>query len=795
MNMQGNTQGNSLVGLFFNNKYQIEKLIGQGGMGAVYRAFQPDLERHVAIKVLPAGLAMDADFVKRFNREARTIAQLHHPNIVPIYDAGSTADDIRYIVMPYLSGGTLADRMEREGTLPSLKEVGQLLRAIADALDYAHSKNVVHRDIKASNILFDEHGKPLLVDFGIAKLLVDDTSSGHTRTGITLGTLSYMSPEQWRGEAITGATDQYALGVLVYLMVTGRLPFDAPSAPTLMYKTLYETSAPPHLIRPGLPATLAPVLNRAMGKQPADRYAKTNDFAQAFEEAVAEKPDMPTALLPKVARTPGPQAPVVNAPTPTPKPGDIAKPTDNTYVGLESTASTGLATGTGPTSSSGSFSKSRSIVIPVPTLRTATYWAVGLIALIVVGGIVIALIGNRGAAGDTGTSGTATATNSDVVILPSSTTGSVQVAASDTPLAVAQIESPTATTTEPPTATTTDTATIEPLTATITETELPATAPLILASDTATFTKTATRTFTLTYTATFTDTATATETKTLTATFTPTFTATDTATKTFTLTFTPSYTRTFTPTRTFTATFTPLPTDTPTEEATAPDSRVVPPTDTPTRTPVPSRTPIPTRTPRPTRTPIPTRTPTVDRTAVALANAQSEAEQLIAQATNTTPLLSLSDVPLRHTPGRPVLGTASRSVKNFVCEVEFTPPFDGNWDFMIRFRVVGQSAEWRLVFNSLKQWGILPFRNGQFGDLVGFGEAQNYSITPAESNQVVLVVNDDDAYLFINDHFSGKFDVSALTNAGTVQAGIGHFDGGQKAGAVTNYSITVYSLD
>ena len=187
-----------LTGQIFG-QYELRQLIGVGGMGAVYRGFQANLEREVAIKVLSTAFASETGYVERFYREAKTAAALEHAHIVPVYDYGIQRD-ISYVVMRLLAGGTLAERVrfcrERERSLPAPGEVGELLRQVASALDYAHSQGVIHRDIKPSNIMFDQQGNAYLVDFGIAKLM--EATSSLTGTGVAMGTPIYMPPEQWR---------------------------------------------------------------------------------------------------------------------------------------------------------------------------------------------------------------------------------------------------------------------------------------------------------------------------------------------------------------------------------------------------------------------------------------------------------------------------------------------------------------------------------------------------------------------------------------------------------------------
>ncbi|MBZ0280462.1 MAG: serine/threonine-protein kinase [Anaerolineae bacterium] len=272
-------------------QYTLRELIGVGGMGAVYLADQPGLKRRVAIKVLNSSSVTDPDYAERFAREAQMAAALEHPHIVPVYDHGTTPEGISYVVMRLLNGGSLAQRLDqlkkRSETLPSLTETAKLLRQMASALDYAHSKNVIHRDIKPNNIMFDEQGNSYLVDFGIARLLADQTTSGTlTQTGMMVGTPAYMPPEIWRGEDWSRAADQYALGIVVYEMVSGRPPFVAQTLYQLISQHLNEIPEPPNYEREEVPDAVTPVLQRVLGKEPDDRYASIGEFASAFEDAI-----------------------------------------------------------------------------------------------------------------------------------------------------------------------------------------------------------------------------------------------------------------------------------------------------------------------------------------------------------------------------------------------------------------------------------------------------------------------------------------------------------------------------
>ncbi len=265
-------------------QYELGELLGIGGMGAVYRAHQRNLSREVAFKVLNLAIAANAEDVERFNREAKTAASLEHPHIIPIYDYGSR-DGITFLAMRLLQGGSLAERLKQHADIPtSLGEAADLLRQLSGALDYAHSRNVIHRDIKSSNVMFDTHGTAYLLDFGIAKVL--EGSAPLTASGIMMGTPTHMPPEQWRGDPITPAADQYALGVMMYEVLTGRVPFEASTPYGLMAKHLNDMPTPPQLFRADIPQSVAATLEKAMAKDPADRFQTAADFSQAFDAAI-----------------------------------------------------------------------------------------------------------------------------------------------------------------------------------------------------------------------------------------------------------------------------------------------------------------------------------------------------------------------------------------------------------------------------------------------------------------------------------------------------------------------------
>ena len=278
----GALQETDLVREALAAEYEIIEELGRGGMALVYRARDRQLEREVAIKVLPFSLAFDAEFVERFQREARTAAQLEHPNIIPIYRVGRSGRVI-YFVMKYLRGGSLSTVLqERKKLTPP--EIRRLLLEAGGALGYAAQRGIVHRDIKPDNIMFDEFGQCLLTDFGIAKAASGQKLTG---TGMSIGTPHYMSPEQARAQAIDGRSDIYSLGVVAYQCLSGTVPYDGEDSFSIGYKHITEPIPTPSLITAD-ERRIFEVIKRTLMKDPADRY-------QSCEELVASIQGQPTA--------------------------------------------------------------------------------------------------------------------------------------------------------------------------------------------------------------------------------------------------------------------------------------------------------------------------------------------------------------------------------------------------------------------------------------------------------------------------------------------------------------------
>jgi serine/threonine protein kinase len=264
------------------NAYTIEGEIGRGGMGVVYRARDERLQRRVAIKVLPPELAFQQDIRERFTREAQTAARLSHPHIVPIHAVGE-GGGLVYFVMGYVDGESVAARIRRRGQLP-VEEARRIMKETADALSAAHAMSVIHRDIKPDNILLEgTRGRVMVTDFGIAKAL---SSSGATLTGIgvAIGTPAFMSPEQAAGERdIDGRSDLYSLGIVAYQMLTGDLPFNAPSVAGILMKQITEAAPDLRRIRPDIPEDLALAVARCLEKDPQNRWPTADALRRALE--------------------------------------------------------------------------------------------------------------------------------------------------------------------------------------------------------------------------------------------------------------------------------------------------------------------------------------------------------------------------------------------------------------------------------------------------------------------------------------------------------------------------------
>jgi serine/threonine protein kinase len=258
------------------SRYEIREALGHGGMATVYRAYDPLFEREVALKILKQELLNDLHVRERFERETKIIAKLEHAAIVPVYDVRRDNEQL-FFVMRYMAGGSLSERIQN-GSL-SLSNVAGIIQRLATALDYAHYKGVIHRDLKPGNILFDEYSNAYISDFGIAKLA--QASTELSNSGI-IGTPTHMSPEQARGEEVDGRSDIYSLGVMLFEMLSGQTPFQATTPLGMALK--HATEPAPHIldINPNLPAGVEAVIKKVLAKKREQRYDSGTEFANAF---------------------------------------------------------------------------------------------------------------------------------------------------------------------------------------------------------------------------------------------------------------------------------------------------------------------------------------------------------------------------------------------------------------------------------------------------------------------------------------------------------------------------------
>ncbi|MBN1933230.1 MAG: protein kinase [Anaerolineae bacterium] len=381
--------------------FEVTQELGKGGMATVYKAYQANLQRYVAIKVLLPSLAEDMDLVKRFLREAQSAAALHHPNVITIHDVGSE-EQVHYIVMEYLEGMTLAELLTKETAL-SPERIVNVLRQIANALDYAHTKGYIHRDIKPSNIMIDPDRKDhiTLMDFGLVRAT---TGSRLTRTGFIMGTPDYMSPEQARGDALDRRSDIYSLGVMLYHMFTGNVPFVKPTPHAVLLAHLMDE--PPPMIAPShnITPVIEAVVRKSMAKDPNQRYDWAGDLVADLETAVM-KPDtfiMPPmedlmapyqskTIVSSTPQTPPSGMPTYPQPTPargatpypqTPPPGYYPQTPSGGVTPYPQTPPSGYVYPQTPAGGVAAPPKKRRWVIPVVILAFA------LIAALVVGGVL-----------------------------------------------------------------------------------------------------------------------------------------------------------------------------------------------------------------------------------------------------------------------------------------------------------------------------------------------------------------------------------------------------------------------
>jgi len=275
-----------LTGRYFG-PYRLTSILGSGGMGTVFLAHEEELDRPVAVKVLAPSLSKDSNFVERFTREARFLAALSHPNLIHVYSIGSTEDGYHYMAMEYLEGETLDELIDREAPL-DVDTTWRITAQVLKALWAIHKAGLVHRDVKPSNIMICRDGRAVLMDFGLAKA---HDLPGLTREGIIAGTPEYMSPEQATGEELDNRSDLYSLGVTMFEMLTGRVPFQGTSAISVLRQHCEDPPPDVLELNPALPAAVSPVVGRALAKDRDERYADATEMAAAMA-AVAETTDL-----------------------------------------------------------------------------------------------------------------------------------------------------------------------------------------------------------------------------------------------------------------------------------------------------------------------------------------------------------------------------------------------------------------------------------------------------------------------------------------------------------------------
>jgi eukaryotic-like serine/threonine-protein kinase len=308
------------------DRYELEELVGEGGMSSVFRARDAVLERRVALKILHEHHARDPEYVERFRREAQAIARLAHPNIVTVIDRGEWRGR-QFIVFEHVSGETLKDVVEREAPLP-VERVLALTHQIARALAFAHESGIVHRDVKPHNVLLDDEGTPKVTDFGIARSL--DLDDELTETGTVLGTSDYISPEQASGERVDERSDQYSLGILLYELLTGEVPYTGPNLMAVALRHLRDPIPSVRALRPDVPPRVDAVVARALAKRPRDRFPSMEAMTAALEASLAEERTArrrsageDTGVLPARPAPPEPPAGTAQPPAARPRPAVV----------------------------------------------------------------------------------------------------------------------------------------------------------------------------------------------------------------------------------------------------------------------------------------------------------------------------------------------------------------------------------------------------------------------------------------------------------------------------------------
>lgn len=391
------------IGQTLSGRYRIDQMLGQGGMSAVYRAYDPNLKRDVAIKLVHSHLSNDPEFVKRFEEEAAVVASLRHANIVQVFDFNSD-NGVSYMVMEFIPGETLQERLKRLNASRQRMSVEDAIRFTVDtcnALSYAHKRGMVHRDIKPANIMLDVNNQAILMDFGIVKIL---GGSSHTVTGAVMGTARYMPPELVRSEPADQRTDIYALGVTLYEMLSGRTPFDADSAMTVMMMHLNDPVPDLRQLRADIDPRLIQVVMRSLAKDRNFRYQTTEEFAAAllnYRNQPLSQGQSASGVYPAgvSAGQRVPSQPVAPGSYPPPPSGQFNPPSrPNPVPSTSGSYQSGYVqppgSGPHPAYSAGSVSGPYPVVEPPKKKSKLWLWLGGLGATAVIGVIVVAVVGN-----------------------------------------------------------------------------------------------------------------------------------------------------------------------------------------------------------------------------------------------------------------------------------------------------------------------------------------------------------------------------------------------------------------
>ncbi len=369
--------------------YEILRELGRGGMATVYLARQTNMNRQVAIKILPREFLHDPQFIERFKREVQLIAELEHPHILPVYDFGEI-DRIPFIVMRYLAGGSLRDWLDQG--LPPLADLERPIEQVCAALDFAHGEGIIHRDLKPSNIMLDERDNAYLSDFGIAQIMQD---AGRLTGSAVIGTPAYMSPEQAEGRPLDARSDVYAMGVVLFEMVTGREPFQADTPMAMLLKQISEPMPSPRAYRPGLPESIERVILRATLKDPAGRYPSAGDLAWAFSRALGQlTPDQSSV---RVKRSTFAERTYVPGESLAEEGQAVYAPEDSlaTTIGDEAVPATPPPTPPSLARAGAAAVPTPAAALPRPARRRLGLWAaLAVILLAAIGGGALAITGN-----------------------------------------------------------------------------------------------------------------------------------------------------------------------------------------------------------------------------------------------------------------------------------------------------------------------------------------------------------------------------------------------------------------